>query len=144
MASRCFGTCLALSLVLIFPAATPAQETARTRKPHGLGATIRYLVPPEIMEDLKLTSEQARQVRQLEREFTQQRRETMLHAVLKIVFIVDNSGTEDEGAEPAPVLAVAHEVTGTLLQLQRARVGFEKKVFALLDKEQKETYRKLK
>lgn len=144
MASRCFGTRLALSLVLIFPAATPAQETACTSKPHGLGTTIWYLVPPEIIPDLKLTSEQARQVRQLEKEFTQQRRETMLRAVLKIVFIVENSGTEDEGAEPAPVLAVAHEVTGALLQLERARVGFEKKVLALLDMEQKETYRKLK
>lgn len=140
--TRCLCACM--SLVLIFPEAVGAQEAARPGKQDGLVARIRYLVPPGVAEELNLSTEQARQVKQLEKEYRQQWRETMLKAVLKIVIIIENSGSDDESCEPAPVLAIAHEVTGTLLQLRRARVGFERKVLAVLNTEQKEKYRKLK
>ncbi|MGE3803972.1 MAG: hypothetical protein AB7K24_04775 [Gemmataceae bacterium] len=102
------------------------------------------LVPQETLEKLQVTDEQARQIQQLDRRFKQDCFQALLFSGLRVMAIAERAKKEDDTGEPAPTLAIAHEITGTLLNLQRSRADYRRKAIALLSEEQQTRYQKVK
>jgi hypothetical protein len=131
------------TMVALFPlTAVPAQESGAESKkqpPRTDSRIARFmsLMPAGLEQELQLSSEQRTKIQQLNQEFNQKRLATLVGTGMKVMSIMDSG---KEKAEPAPVLAIVHEITGALLETRRSRVGFEKKMLAVLSDEQKVTY----
>jgi Spy/CpxP family protein refolding chaperone len=110
----------------------------------GLIARMVHLMPPAFAEELDLNPQQEKQIAGLETEFRKKRQEILIQTGFQVFQIIDNLGEEEEKREPAPVLAIAHEITGGLLECRRMRAGYEKKMLALLNPEQREQFVDLK
>jgi Spy/CpxP family protein refolding chaperone len=143
---RRYLMCFAMAAVLVIPARAGAQENQRRetgRDRDGLLARVLNLVPPAIARELNLTAEQRTQIEALEQQFKQKRQATLMNTIIKVTVIV-KSLDDEENAEPAPVLAISHEITGCLLTMRRTRFELEKKVLTLLDDRQRAEFVELK
>jgi len=104
---------------------------------------VLYLMPPAFQDELQLSDVQRKKIQELQEELRQQRRLILVKVFTKVRAIL--ASLEEEGKEePAPVLAIAHEITGGLLEMRRGRVALEKKMLAVLDAKQREKYAELK
>lgn len=110
----------------------------------GLIARVFHLVPPGFAAELNLTVDQKKQIQALEGEFKTKKMESLMKTVGKVMVIIDSLEADDELREPAPVLALTHEITGALLESRRMRLAYEQKVVALLNADQKATFAELK
>ena len=126
------------------PGEDRCDDRRQDRRGDGLIARMVHLMPPAFAEHLDLDAQQQKTISGLETEFRKKRQEILIQTGFKVFNIIDNLGEAEEEREPAPVLAIAHEVTGGLLQSRRLRFSFEKKVFAVLSPEQKEEFIDLK
>lgn len=106
----------------------------------GFGERIIYLVPPTIAEELNLSEEQTAMVKKLENEFKAARRQQLMLTGIKIARLIEASEAGEEDGERPPILEVAHEVTGALLELKRGRAVYEKKALAHFKPEQRQKY----
>lgn len=140
--------CLCLAAVLTTAGAASAQPTKEGREREeprdGLIARVTHLMPPAFAAELNLTAEQQKQVQQMEQEFKQARRALLAKAVMAVASIVEGMESEADASETAPVLAIAHEITGALLEMRHTRITFEKRMLALLSPEQREEFAELK
>jgi len=147
MTARRYGP-LGLSLLLLLAlsgAAQAAEPKARheQRRRDGFLVRVVYLMPPAFEDELRLSDAQRKKIHELQEELRQQRRQVLLKVVMRVRAIL--ASLEEEGKEePTPVLAIAHEITGGLLEMRRNRVGLEKKMLAVLDAGQREEYAELK
>jgi hypothetical protein len=150
MAVQRYAFLASLTLTLALAGAAPAQETpddfdAPTARPRdGLLPRVLHLMPPAFVEPLQLTAEQRDTIQKLDAQFNARRKATLVKAVLSIVGIIESLNAKDGDAEPAPALAIAHEVTGALLDMRRTRVALERKMQAALDPQQREMFLTLK
>jgi len=94
------------------------------------------LVPRAVPDELNLSDEQRQKVRQLQQDCATKNKLALAGTALKVARLID-SLRRDDGAEPAPGLAIAHEITGGLLQARRNCAGCEHQVLAVLDDVQK-------
>lgn len=145
------GFALLLSPAIAFAQAegTPRGEKKEKKEPKdkggdGLIARVFHLVPPGFAAELNLTADQKKQIQALEGEFKTKKMEALMKTVGKVMVIIDSLEADDELREPAPVLALTHEITGALLESRRMRLGYEQKVVALLNADQKATFAELK
>jgi Spy/CpxP family protein refolding chaperone len=122
----------------------PGERRAERSRGDGFFARMAHLMPPAFAHELNLDPEQEKQISALETEFRKKRQEILIQTGFQVFAIIDNLGEEEEQREPAPVLAIAHEITGGLLESRRLRAGFEKKMLALLNPEQREQFIDLK
>lgn len=147
-----WGAMVAGATLLILPPAAqaqkpkrePAPKLTRTAPAAGLFVRLMHLIPPAFVDDLKLDAKQAEEFRRLEKVFSEKRQAALVKTGVKLLSIWRSLEADDESSEPAPVLAIAHEVTGCLLEMRRARVTLERKAVAALNDEQRERYRQLK
>jgi Spy/CpxP family protein refolding chaperone len=123
-----------------------AQEKTRDDDKERLGliGRVLHLMPPAFATELKLTTEQQGQIQKLEQEFKEKRRASLMQTVTRVMVIIESMEADDDDKETAPVLALAHEITGGLLETRRSRIGFEKKMMALLNVEQQVKFGHLK
>ena len=136
---------VALVSLLMSAGLVQAQEKSERGRPRdGMFARMTHLLPPGSDIELNLTAEQHKHVQTMEAQFKDKRRAALIKAALNITNIVKSLEAEDDKREPAPVLAIAHEVTGALLEMRRTRVVYERKVLALLDAGQQERFHTLK
>jgi Spy/CpxP family protein refolding chaperone len=110
----------------------------------GVVSRVVHLMPPAFAAELKLTAEQSGQVAKIEQEFKDARVKSMMGSVSRIIAIVEDLDDLGEDKEVAPVLALAHEITGGLLESRRLRVHYEKKMCALLNADQQTKFAQLK
>jgi Spy/CpxP family protein refolding chaperone len=137
---------LSLGLSLFVVSVSPAlgQEARRSRtRGDGMIARLIHLMPPAFADELNLDAEQKQKIGGLETEFRKKRQEILVQTGIQVYSIIEKLG-EEEDAEPAPVLAIAHQITGGLLESRRLRAGFEKKMLALLNAQQREEFIDLK
>lgn len=139
--------CWGLAAALLNPVVVGAQEGQQRgeagRARDGLVARVMNLVPPALARELKLTPEQKKQIEGLEQQFNQKRQAALLNTLMKVTAIVKGLADEENG-EPAPVLAISHEITGCLLHMRRTRTELEKQVLAALDERQRTEFAELK
>jgi Spy/CpxP family protein refolding chaperone len=109
----------------------------------GFVGRVLHLMPPAFAVELKLTAEQNGQIQKLEQEFKDLRTKSMMGTVSRIIAIVE-SMDEGDDKEVAPVLALAHEITGGLLESRRLRINCEKKLAGVLNAEQQTKFAELK
>lgn len=130
------------AFVFVVPGAL-AQDRRTEESGDGFIVRLTSLVPPSVKRELQLNKEQTMQLQILEEEFKQKRMATVFKTAVSIAGIVDSKkGAKDQ--EPAPVLAIAHEVTGGLLELRRTRVRYEQQVAKFLDEKQKRIYEEVR
>lgn len=135
---------LGLVLILVGTAhAQKRQERSESKPPSGLFARIIELLPQDFADELNLDAQQRQKIQQLEEEFDQRRKQTLIRSAVQVAGIL-SSLQRQENREAAPILAVAHEVTGGLLDERRLRVEYEKRILALLNDEQRQRYAELK
>lgn len=118
------------------------REDGRERP--GLFPRLLHLLPPGYAQELNLSEEQRKQVEKLESSFNAKRQAILMRSVLTLSGILQSLEGKEDQREPAPVLAIAHEVTGALLYMRRERAASEKKLLAILEPEQKQRYHALK
>jgi Spy/CpxP family protein refolding chaperone len=136
---------LGLSLVVVSVSPALSQEARRSRtRGDGMIARLLHLMPPAFAEELNLDAEQQQKINGLETEFRKKRQEILVQTGVQVYSIIDKLGEEEDKREPAPVLAIAHEITGGLLQCRRLRAGYEQKMLALLNAQQREDFIDLK
>jgi hypothetical protein len=141
--------CVPLALVLLVAPvpsllAGDAKEAAKkSRRESGLLVRLMHLMPPAFAQELNLSAQQQKDVSALDAEFRAKRRDILIQSVIKIWTIIESLSAEDEKREPAPVLAIAHEVTGGLLNMRRTRAAYEQKMLALFSDEQREQFTSL-
>lgn len=139
------GFALLLSPAIAFAQAegTPRGDK-KDKGGDGLIARVFHLMPPGFAAELNLTADQKKQIQALEGEFKTKKMESLMKTVGKVMVIIDSLEADDELREPAPVLALTHEITGALLESRRMRLAYEQKVVALLNADQKATFAELK
>jgi Spy/CpxP family protein refolding chaperone len=135
-----------LAALLVLPGALRAEERKivikEVSKPDaGIIQRIRHIMPPAYEDKLALTNDQRKQIRALDDQFKQKRRDIMRAEFDTIQKIIDDIHNEKE---TAPAMAIVHEVTGAILQIRHARADFQKKIVAVLDEKQKEQFRELR
>ena len=137
MVARRLNAMVAVVALTVLPMSAWAQEKgAKDQKEReGLFGRVLHLMPPTFAAELNLTAEQRTQIQKLEQEFKTKRVESLLQTVGRVMAIVESMDGDDH-KELAPVLALAHEITGGLLESRRARMGYEKKMVAVLNPEQ--------
>jgi len=138
---------VALALMVV-PTSAMAQEIAtkrdREKERDGLIGRVLHLMPPRFAAELRLTAEQRSQIQKLEQEFKAKRIESLMRTVARVMAIVESLDADEADKEPAPVLALAHEVTGGLLESRRTRMKYEKEMLTLLNPEQQVKFAHLK
>jgi Spy/CpxP family protein refolding chaperone len=148
--NRFYKPALCLSVAFVLAPWSQARadddkgKPTKQRRPHELIARVLHLMPPDYAFELDLTAEQHKSLAALEGEFRKKRQEILMQSVMKVWSMVDGLDDEGDKREPAPVLAIAHEVTGGLLNLRRSRASFEHKLLAMLNPEQREHFAALK
>jgi Spy/CpxP family protein refolding chaperone len=137
---------MSLALVLALVGTTRAQKAIPQRDEEptrpGLVTRIVELLPSAYADQLNLDAQQRQKINELEKEYTQKRKQALVLAVAQVVGIVEDLQRADH-REDAPVLSIVHEVTGGLLAERRIRVEYERKLLALLNDEQKQHYAEL-
>jgi Spy/CpxP family protein refolding chaperone len=123
--------------------AQKGQERNKERSRSGLFARIIELLPQDFADELNLDAQQRKKIQELEEEFDQRRTQALIKSAMQVAGIINGLQKEDN-REAAPILAIAHEVTGGLLDERRLRVEYEKKMLALFNDEQREKYAELK
>jgi hypothetical protein len=142
---RCY-TVASLAMVLALAGTAQAQkeqERNKLRPRSGLFARIIELLPQDFADELNLDAQQRQKIQGLQEEFDQRRTQALIRSAMQVAGLINGLQKEDN-REAAPVLAIAHEVTGGLLDERRLRVEYEKRMLALFNDEQREKYAELK
>lgn len=114
----------------------------KAKQRDGLFARVIWLVPEPTLEKLNLTDEQKQKIQEIDQEFQSKRQESLTKAAFKLYGMVN--APDDGPQEPAPALAITHEITGGLLETRRIRAAYEQKFVAVLNENQRAEYQRLK
>jgi len=129
---------LVLALVAAAPAADPKPAKERPRE--GLIVRLFGPVPDCCIDQLDLSADQKEKVKALAQEQEQKNKQVVTSTALKLYGIINSCRRDDGTGEPAPGLAIAHEIVGGVLECRRSRVNMERQLQGVLSPEQKEKF----
>jgi len=121
--------------------ADPPKEKVR---PHdGLIVRLFGPVPTHCVDQLDLTAEQRDKVQAMEQERAQKNKQMIGATAIKVYTMVDACRRGDPNAEPAPGLAIAHDIIGCVLECRRNHVLVERQLQGVLSPDQKVKFAEL-
>lgn len=149
-----FAIACALGVLMVLPAGLRADDKdsktsdknvkekkiiikEKERPRVGLIQKVRYLMPPTWCEELKLSDDQRKQVREFDDKFREKRRSIAMDCAAALQTKIDEI---NKGDETAPALAIMNLVTGKMLEMRHMRMDYRKKMLAVLSEEQREKY----
>jgi Spy/CpxP family protein refolding chaperone len=144
MGTRTLAGLAAVVVAAGFAGAQEPRPDADRDADGGLLARFTRLAPAGCADDLNLDEAQRQRLRQLEQECQQKTRAALTQTAFKVYGVIKSMERHDETAEPAPGLAIAHEIVGGILEARRARVRAERQLLTALNPDQKEQFVALK